>query len=808
MPKSIALFAVAIALSAASLQASEVPQYQQMRAARPDGRSAAVSELTLARDAYRLHFTAGTFHFLTPLGERTWGAVFLGEGEWQLRPAVENERRQLALVTGRNDLEVLSDRFDAMVLLFSDATFEEILANGAGVAAGAADARAVQVYETYLEEQRRWLQVNLHLRVLQELLNEPAARGDVFLAFVDGKDQAPAVLVFDRHGIGAMAARFGDLSGEETALISLEGQNGGFWYLAPAMEGARNSTAPRRVLDAKHYRIETTITPDLGLKGTTAIELEAIAPGVRVIPIHILPKIRLRRAWLVAADGSGEELGIIQEEVDLGRFARLFRAEVADADAAVVLPRALEPGKPMELLFEYDGRDVLERWGAESYSVRARESWYPNLGTFVDTATYELTYRYPKRKSLVSTGVLSGEVEEGKNRVAVWKSERPMRIAGFNYGTFRKVARSDEQSGVHVEVFTARDRRKFAGDAMADALNAARVARAFFGPAPYASLAVTQQVESFGQSWPSLIYLPTLALTSSTERVMALESAGPAAITSINEFAKTVGWHEVAHQWWGHAVGWQSYRDVWLSEGFSEFTSALVLQFIDGDARHDQFWERRRREILQPARGAALAHNDAGPISQSFRLQTRRTRGAANAIIYAKGGYVLHMLRVMMRDNGAALRGENYDARFIAMMQDYVSEYAWKSPSTDDFRRIVERHMTPQMNAAGDGRMAWFFDQWVHGTEVPRFASTLEAQPLPEGKYRIRGTVSQEDVSAGFLSVVPIYADFGKDRLIPIGSIRLEGTESAPVDVEMTLPWAPRRIVVNARQDVLARDVH
>ena len=36
--------------------------------------------------------------------------------------------------------------------------------------------------------------------------------------------------------------------------------------------------------------------------------------------------------------------------------------------------------------------------------------------------------------------------------------------------------------------------------------------------------------------------------------------------------------HEVAHLWWGHLVGWHSYRDQWLSEGFAEYTAMLFVQ--------------------------------------------------------------------------------------------------------------------------------------------------------------------------------------------------------------------------------------
>jgi hypothetical protein len=767
-----------------------------MRAARPDGRTVSVHDLTLSRDEYRFTFRSGTFHFLAPLGDRTWGAIFIGDGMWELRPAVEHERRHLALVTGRADLEILHDGFDTMILLFSDRTAQQISAAGTE-ATGTPDPRAVRIYEEHLQDQKRKYQVNLHLRVLQELVNDPAAKGDVFLASVDGRELAPALLVVDRHGIGALAARFTDLSGEGTALLSFDEHNGGFWYIA----GRAN--APRRAVDAIHYSIDTTIEGNLELAGTTTITLQALAAGVRVVPIHILPKIRLRRITYTAAGAAAIEVAFVQEEVELGKLARLFRDEVADADAAVVLPASLEVGKTAELRIEYDGREILRSVGSDSYSVRARESWYPNLGTFADTATYELTYRYPRRNDLVSTGTLQSETEEGGRRVAVWKTTVPMRIAGFNYGKFQKISRTDEQSEVKVDVFTSRDRAKFASNAMADALNAARVGKVYFGKAPYSPFSVTQQVEwNFGQSWPSLIYLPTLALTSSTERVMAFEDAGPSALWSLNEFANMVGWHEVAHQWWGHAVGWESYRDAWISEGFAEFTSALVLNLIDSPKKYDDYWERRRREILEKPRGGSVVNNDAGPISQGFRLHTRHSPGASQTIIYSKGAYVLHMLRAMMRDS----RSSNPDERFISMMKDFLVQYSWKSPSTDDFRKVVDRYMTPPMNAGQTGTMKWFFDQWVHGTEIPRFKSTLAVAQTVPGTFQLTGDLSQEGVSAGFRSLVPIYADFGNDAVVSIGSVRLVGTTTQKIDVALPLPRVPKRIVINAFHDVLARD--
>src|SRR4029077_14041214 len=91
------------------------------------------------RDVMRLKFAKGAFQFLKPVEGRVTGAVFVGEGSWELRPVNESERRVLALRTMDRGLEVLGDRFDAVALVFTDATEAEI--RKAGTEGGTAPAR-------------------------------------------------------------------------------------------------------------------------------------------------------------------------------------------------------------------------------------------------------------------------------------------------------------------------------------------------------------------------------------------------------------------------------------------------------------------------------------------------------------------------------------------------------------------------------------------------------------------------------------------------------------------------------------------
>jgi Peptidase family M1 domain len=790
-------FLVASVLFGTTLTAA-VPEYQAIRAARPDGRVSIVSNLILERDVYRLEFRSGAFHFLAPANGKIFGAVFIGDGTYTLQPATAAEKRQLRLVTRDANLDVLTDRFDEMVLLFTDNTADEI-EKQAPAKSAAVDPRAVSAYESYLDWQKKKVSTNLHLRVLEDMLNRPDRHDGVFLARVDGKKYAPALIAIDPLGISNLAAKFGSFSGDEVAFLSLDNESSGFWYLCTTARNAVNgrSRAIQPIADALNYDITTSIDGEQ-IDGTTVIRFTALEDGIRVLPINILPKLKIRSARLLTGSAP-TELGIVQEEIDSSVFARLFQGEVADSDAAVVFPKSLNRNDTVEITLEYGGRGVLQAY-ADGFSVRARESWYPNLGTFTDVATYQMKFRYPKRNSLVAVGMLVDEKVDGGQRIATWKSDIPIRVAGFNYGTFEKISRHDDASGIDIEVYTNRSWTKKAEDTVADAMNATRTATAFFGRAPYPRVAVAQQIEwGFGQSWPTLVYLPTIALTTSAERVFGLE-LDPRGTYEINEFAKTVTWHEMAHQWWGHQVGWQTYRDQWLSEGFAEFTAALVLQFTESLRSYDKFWELRREHIFE--RRGSVSNDQAGPISQGYRLFTRSAPGAAQVTMYEKGAYVVHMLRMMMRDPTK----KNPDETFMAMMKDFLNTYAGKNPSTADFQAVVERHMTPQMDMAGNHRMDYFFAQWVDGTEIPRFKNTLQVTASTSGKYRISGTITQENVSAGFRTLVPLYLDFGGDKLARLGQVRLMGQTPTTIDIEVPLPTAPRRVVVNALHDVLARD--
>ena len=810
-------FAVAAALfaTATTLFADADPTYTALRASRPDGRTIAVSNLTFDRDVFHITLN-GTLHLLTAVDGKTPGAVFVGQGTYELKPATKLDLRSLQLNSGDDKLTSLVDKFDNAV--FFGTEIVKAAEKQAGEAkSGTPDPRAADVFDDYMKKQRKDLQGNMQIRVLQSMLNiEPAP---FFFAWVRGGKYPPALLMIDPTGI--------DRSGEETALSVLDQTKGGIWYqnhLKTEVDAGRAEYA-RPLVDAEHYAIDSKFMNRGDISGTTTATFISMMEGTRVVNVNLRGKLRITEAsWSPAGPTPAwTPVAWIQEKMD------------EDDDSAVIFPQPLKAGEKYMLKLVYAGKDVLSDAGDGNYTVGARSSWYPNFGAFNDVATYDLTYRFPQKLQIISVGEESENRVEGDMRVSVWKATTPLRVAGFNFGKFKKMSNADSTTGITIDVYTNPgtpdiiqrinqaleaqngggnwdenggfgmatgptsirvDTARLAQSALADGINTARTGNAFFGPlATTKHVSITQQSEwFFGQSWPSLIYLPYTAFLDGTTR-------NTLGLNGLKDFVDLVGPHEFAHQWWGHQVDGRSYHDVWLSEGFAEFTAALVLQQAGGWTQYNKLWEKKRREILERPRGALITNDVAGPISLGYRLNTWQDQYAYDIIVYEKGAYVLHMLRMAMQDRSK----KNPDENFMAALTEYAQAYAGKNASTRDFQKIVEKHIPKSLDLTGTGSLDWFFFQWVHGTAIPKLESTGDATDIGGGKYHIKVTITQSQVPDDFASIVPIYVTFDKGQIVRLATVPMVGSSSKPVEFDIPLPMKPKTVSINAMHDVLAR---
>jgi aminopeptidase N len=234
--------------------------------------------------------------------------------------------------------------------------------------------------------------------------------------------------------------------------------------------------------------------------------------------------------------------------------------------------------------------------------------------------------------------------------------------------------------------------------------------------------------------------------------------------------------HELAHQWWGQAIGWKNFHEQWLSEGFAQYFAALYAKQQRGDEVFDG--------IIRQLRRTSLAESDQGPVHLGYRLgHVKGDSRIFRALVYNKGAAVLHMLRRLVGDD-----------TFFKGLKRFYSTWRFQKASTEDVRAAFEKESGRSLER--------FFEQWIYGSDIPRirYAVTLEN---PSGGGEGAAVVRFEQLNGPFelpVTVTVTSAD-GKqhDIVVPLGD--------RTVEHRIPFSGAPRSVEVNRDDAALAEFV-
>ena len=171
-------------------------------------------------------------------------------------------------------------------------------------------------------------------------------------------------------------------------------------------------------------------------------------------------------------------------------------------------------------------------------------------------------------------------------------------------------------------------------------------------------------------------------------------------ISSMGSFSEDLISHELAHQWFGDKITCKTWSDIFVSEAFASYSEALYQEHKYGKEAY--------LAVINDHIGRAKKTTEpifiSNPANENLVFDY--------ALTYGKGAVVLHMLRGVLGDS-----------IFFKTLKDYQSsEFAHKSASIDDFRKVAER--TSQKD------LKYFFDEWIYGISYPKFTfSYKELQP-------------------------------------------------------------------------------
>ena len=680
--------------------------------------------------------------------------VLTGRGTMRFHPTPQVERRQVEIFSGS---ETLVTRFDAAYVRFGDLSAHTDLSRLTERPVDAAEFRRADL--VFREESSKSFAFDLSAFTNEAWTMLPAASD--FLAEV--RTRQFGTLTYSRASSLPEDVSLFDHSRQKNISVYASAER-------LATGGRFFNPDDRAQVDVRDYDIDLTFDPARRwIEATARLQLTIGATPTNQLRLSLAPS-------LTVTSLTSDQLG------------RLFGIRVSNQDTLiVVLPALLLPDTDLTMTVTYSGSLPSQPTDWESLTLGGPPMGPPEYAQSPTATPFRFEPRflysnqvqwYPRPPvSDYATARLHITVPEGFEPIAsgspapgspTWLAAtsalprrqrrgfivaRPLRYLSFfvtplapverTTVTFRKDVggaaaaplRAPGPAGapfdaVDIDVLAHARIVPQARDLAARAADIMRFYDSIVGDTPYSSLtlALIEGTQPGGHSPGHLS-----VITQPPANQPRFWRNDPAAFDTYPDFFPA---HEIAHQWWGQAVGWSTYHDQWLSEGFAHYFAALYVRRTQGD---DAF-----REIMTTVGDWAMRESAQGPIYLGYRLgHVRNDTRTFRALVYDKGAAVLHMLRRLVGDD-----------TFFLGVRGFYAEWRYRKASSEDLRHAME--------AASGRSLERFFERWVYGSSLPRlrFSYRLEA---PRAGDRERSIVLRVE-QTGDLFDVPVtvvlqYAD-------------------------------------------------
>jgi hypothetical protein len=690
--------------------------------------------------------------FLVSADTSTTGLVLVGRGEMRFHPRPAAEKGQVKIFCGS---ETLVTPFTAAFVRMDPSEFERLVTSDRLTETPVNPRDLRRAADIFKEDFSKSYHLGLGdlsadswslLPGPGNFVAELHTRRFGTLTYVRSKSEPEDITLFDRVRHRNIAV----YASEETL----------------ARRGRFYNEDDRREYDVIDYDLDLAVSPGREwLDGVVTVRMQVKAEALSTIQLKLADSLVVR-------------------SITSDRFGRLFGFRVNNQNIIVVnLPASLPRGAQLKLTFVYSGRvqpqsmdgletagigiggqeqtfDAPEMTAEPSYLYSSRSAWYPQATTS-DYATAIIRISVPPSYGCVASGVLdagwpqlAGEkADQTERRLYSFSATQPLRYLAFIVGKFvhvdtRSVTfepnHSHDTLTISVE---ATSRQVKAGQNLAErAADIARFYASLAGDLPYPAFAIAVTEGNLPGGHSPAYFAQIIQQLPFSGLVWRNDPA------SFDRFPDFFIAHELAHQWFGQAVGWGNYHEQWLSEGFAQYFAALYAQRQRGDGVF--------AGVLRQMRRWAMRESDQGAVYLGYRLgHIQGDPRIFRALVYNKGAAVLHMLRRLIGD----------DAFFRGVRRFYASS-RFRKVGTDDLRQAFEAEAGRPLDR--------FFDQWIYGSTLPQ----LKVRHRVEGAelvvhvdqigevFDVPVTLTLQYAGGKKADVVVAVTEQSTDRRIPLAS--------------------------------------
>lgn len=705
---------LAVSFGSASLAADVDTVIQQIRGTRLDpSRSVEIQGVQLdIGGGGALIIRSGVLVPASPIGSAPAEIVFLGEATIQISAPDEIEASQLELFTGSSKLS--EDFEEGVFVIANDDAVNALLKRQHVDLTPERLSRAADLYQKWLAGAERKL-LSIDAVLFADGVGDPFHRG-YFLASIHSRELGRFLFRYDPESEEEVTVgQFVPIAAENRderrirrelereqrrgRLIGVRLEDLGqwdTWLSATVRNAAGEAVSSVSGFEPEQYILEVDIADrTLRLSGKARIELTARSGLRQMVKLELHSDLVVHR---VAAGGTP---------------APYFRS---GPDLYVYLGSPPAAGESVSITVEYSG-ELLEKMGRKAAPLRDTTGWYPQVGT-LDRARYDVTFRWPRGLGLLATGKrVDGGTLDGRQ----WERrtlDMPSVTFSFEVGRFIK---NTFQAG-HVAVTMAYDpESRLLDTKIRDEIqNAIRDSLLYFeesyGRYPLDDLIVVTVPRDFSQSHLGFVTLSNLMMADFDVYATVLGV----------EDRRTVIAHEIAHQWWGHLVGFLSYRDQWFTEALANFSA---LQFSRKKLKGAGSYRRGptsewQNDVLDTTEDGRTLES-LGPLILGARLNSSMSDHAYEAVVYTKGAIVIDMLaRIYGADD------------FDRILRSIVASASNRSISTRELLGLIQA-ATRQVDVQK------FADQFIYGTGVPIIRYEYEFLPKGDSKWTVKGVAEQ-----------------------------------------------------------------
>lgn len=308
-------------------------------------------------------------------------------------------------------------------------------------------------------------------------------------------------------------------------------------------------------------------------------------------------------------------------------------------------------------------------------------AWFPCFDNFVERSAYDMQVLTNNGRTAYCGGVRTAVETVGQDSLLTsWSLEQeiPTYLASVAVSNYTHVDRSFESiSGETIPIWlTAKPADTTA--MKQSFINVASCAEGF--------------EDDYGQyHWPRVGFVLVPFNGGAMEH--ATNIAYPRITANGTLTYETLMAHELSHHWFGDLVTCRNAEDMWLNEGWAQYSEAIFTENQYGPTAYRNWILNNHKDAL------VLSHIADGGYYPVSGIPTQITYGYH---VYTKGSDMAHTLRGYMGDDD-----------FFTAVKAYLEQYQFSDVNSEEMRDFFQQYT--------DANLTSFFDDWIFQEGFPEF---------------------------------------------------------------------------------------